>query len=101
MVVQEVLQQHQLQKNYLKKSLIDMRKEKKSNFERITVHEMFSTFGNEIIIFSKNKIYRFLLLISIILLSVLSIFVMYSTDISDGNFYHSFNHFVRFGVFFL
>ena len=25
---------------------------------------------------------------------------MYSTDISDGNFYHSFNHALRFGVFF-
>ena len=39
-------------------------------------------------------------MISIILLGQLSVVAIYSTDISDGNFYHSFNHALRFGVFF-
>ena len=60
----------------------------------------YSTFG-EVSFFQKIKSIDFYLLISIILLGSISIAAMYSTDISDGNFYHSFNHAIRFGVFFV
>ena len=50
--------------------------------------------------FQKIKSLDFYLLISIIILGAISILAMYSTDISDGNFYHSFNHALRFVVFF-
>jgi len=59
----------------------------------------FSTFG-EVTFFQKIRSMDFYLLVSIILLGAISILAMYSTDISDGNFYHSFNHALRFGVFF-
>tara|TARA_B100000287_G_C20640614_1_gene783314 strand:- start:660 stop:1784 length:1125 start_codon:yes stop_codon:yes gene_type:complete len=59
----------------------------------------YSTFG-DISFFQKIKSLDFYLLFSIIILGLISILVMYSTDISDGNFYHSFNHALRFGVFF-
>ena len=59
----------------------------------------YSTFG-EVSFFQKVKSIDFFLLISIILLGLISIIAMYSTDISDGNFYHSFNHALRFGIFF-
>ena len=59
----------------------------------------YSTFG-EVSLFQKIRSIDFYLLISIILLGIISILAMYSTDISDGNFYHSFNHALRFGVFF-
>jgi len=59
----------------------------------------YSTFG-EISFIQKLKSMDFYLLISIVLLGSISILAMYSTDISDGNFYHSFNHALRFGVFF-
>ena len=49
----------------------------------------------------KVKSLDFYLLFSIILLGAVSIVAMYSTDISDGNFYHSFNHALRFGIFFI
>ena len=60
----------------------------------------YSTFG-DVSFFQKIRSMDFYLLISIILLGAISILAMYSTDISDGNFYHSFNHALRFGVFFL
>ena len=59
----------------------------------------YSTFG-EISFFQKVRSMDFYLLISIILLGAISIVAMYSTDISDKDFYHSFNHAIRFGVFF-
>ena len=59
----------------------------------------YSSFG-EVSFFQKIKSMDFYLLISIILLGIVSVIAMYSTDISDGNFYHSFNHALRFGVFF-
>ena len=59
----------------------------------------YSTFG-DVTFFQKIRSMDFYLLISIILLGAISILAMYSTDISDGNFYHSFNHALRFGVFF-
>ena len=60
----------------------------------------YSTFG-EISFFQKVRSMDFYLLISIILLGAISIVAMYSTDISDKDFYHSFNHAVRFSVFFI
>ncbi len=59
----------------------------------------YSTFG-EVSFFQKVKSMDFYLVISIILLGAISILAMYSTDMSNGNFYHSFNHALRFGVFF-
>ena len=59
----------------------------------------YSSFG-EVSLFQKIKSLDFYLIISIILLGIVSVFAMYSTDMSDGNFYHSFNHALRFGVFF-
>ena len=59
----------------------------------------YSTFG-ETSFFQKVRSMDFYLLISIILLGAISIVAMYSTDISDKDFYHSFNHTLRFGVFF-
>ena len=59
----------------------------------------YSTFG-DVSFFQKIRSMDFYLLVSIILLGAISILAMYSTDISDGNFYHSFNHALRFGVFF-
>ena len=55
----------------------------------------YSTFGDRSF-FQKIGSMDFYLLISIILLGAISIIAMYSTDISDGNFYHSFNHALRF-----
>ena len=59
----------------------------------------YNSFGN-ISFLQKVRSMDYYLLISIIILGVISILAMYSTDISDGNFYHSFNHSLRFGVFF-
>ncbi len=59
----------------------------------------YNSFG-EVSFFQKVKSMDFYLLISIIILGGISILAMYSTDISDGNFYHSFNHALRFGIFF-
>tara|TARA_B100001250_G_scaffold367261_1_gene349210 strand:+ start:951 stop:2075 length:1125 start_codon:yes stop_codon:yes gene_type:complete len=59
----------------------------------------YSTFG-ETSFFQKVRYLDFYLIISIMLLGVISILAMYSTDISDGNFYHTLNHAIRFGVFF-
>ena len=59
----------------------------------------YNTFG-EISFFQKVRSMDFYLLISIIILGAVSILAMYSTDISDKDFYHSFNHTLRFGVFF-
>ncbi len=59
----------------------------------------YSTFG-EVSFFQKIKSMDFYLLISIIILGTISVIAMYSTDISDNNFYHSINHALRFGVFF-
>ena len=59
----------------------------------------YSSFG-EVSLFQKIKSMDFYLLFSLILLGAISVTEMYSTDISDGNFYHSFNHALRFGVFF-
>ena len=60
----------------------------------------YSTFG-EVSFFQKIRSLDFYLIFSIILLGLISILAMYSTDMSDGNFYHSFNHALRFGVFFV
>ena len=59
----------------------------------------YSTFG-EVSFFQKIKSMDFYLLISLIILGTISVIAMYSTDISDNNFYHSINHALRFGVFF-
>ncbi len=60
----------------------------------------YSTFGDTSFL-QKIKSLDYYLLFCIILLGAISILAMYSTDISDGNFYHSFNHALRFGIFFL
>ena len=55
--------------------------------------------NNEITLFQKIKNLDYILLISVILLSVISVFVMYSTDGGDILF-HTKNHFVKLIVFF-
>ena len=55
--------------------------------------------SNEITLFQKIKNLDYILLISVILLSVLSIFVMYSTD-GGQILFHTKNHFVKLAVFF-
>jgi len=60
----------------------------------------YSSFG-EVSFLQKIKSMDFYLIFSVILLGIVSVIAMYSTDISDGNFYHSFNHALRFGVFFI
>ena len=55
--------------------------------------------NNEITLFQKIKNLDYILLISVILLSVISVFVMYSTDGGDILF-HTKNHFVKLLVFF-
>ena len=55
--------------------------------------------NNEITLFQKIKNIDYVLLISVILLSILSVFVMYSTDGGEILF-HTKNHFVKLAVFF-
>ena len=55
--------------------------------------------SNEITLFQKIKNLDYILLISVILLSVLSVFVMYSTDGGEILF-HTKNHFVKLAAFF-
>ena len=55
--------------------------------------------SNEITLFQKIKNLDYILLVSIILLSVLSVFVMYSTDGGEILF-HTKNHFVKLAFFF-
>ncbi len=55
--------------------------------------------SNEITLFQKIKNLDYILLISVILLSVISVFVMYSTDGGEILF-HTKNHFVKLAVFF-
>tara|TARA_Y100000590_G_scaffold289600_1_gene326040 strand:+ start:467 stop:1591 length:1125 start_codon:yes stop_codon:yes gene_type:complete len=55
--------------------------------------------SNEITLFQKIKNLDYILLISVILLSVLSVFVMYSTDGGEILF-HTKNHFVKLAIFF-
>ncbi len=55
--------------------------------------------SNEITLLQKIKNLDYILLISVILLSVLSVFVMYSTDGGEILF-HTKNHFVKLAVFF-
>ena len=55
--------------------------------------------NNEITLFQKIKNLDYILLISVILLSVLSVFIMYSTDGGEILF-HTKNHFVKLAVFF-
>ncbi len=55
--------------------------------------------SNEITLFQKLKNLDYILLISVILLSVLSVFVMYSTDGGEILF-HTKNHFIKLAVFF-
>ena len=55
--------------------------------------------NNEITLFQKIKNLDYILLISVILLSVLSVFVMYSTDGGDILF-HTKNHFIKLLAFF-
>ena len=55
--------------------------------------------NNEITLIQKIKNLDYILLISVILLSVLSVFVMYSTDGGEILF-HTKNHFVKLAVFF-
>ena len=54
--------------------------------------------NNEITLFQKIKNLDYILLISVILLSILSVFVMYSTDGGDILF-HTKNHFVKLIIF--
>ena len=55
--------------------------------------------NNEITFFQKIKNLDYILLISVILLSLISVFVMYSTDGGEILF-HTKNHFVKLAVFF-
>ncbi len=55
--------------------------------------------NNEITLFQKIKNLDYILLIAVILLSVISVFVMYSTDGGEILF-HTKNHFVKLAVFF-
>ena len=59
----------------------------------------YSTFGQRSF-FQKVRSMDFYLLISIILLGAISFVTMYSTDMSDKNFYHTYNHIIRFSIFF-
>ncbi|MDC3138600.1 rod shape-determining protein RodA [Candidatus Pelagibacter sp.] len=59
-------------------------------------HDRLNT---EITLFQKIKNLDYILLISVILLSVLSVFIMYSTDGGEILF-HTKNHFVKLAVFF-
>ena len=55
--------------------------------------------NNELTFWQKVKELDYILLTSVFLLSILSLFVMYSTD--GGEFkYHTKSHIIRFGVFF-
>tara|TARA_Y100000590_G_scaffold168064_1_gene192241 strand:- start:402 stop:1526 length:1125 start_codon:yes stop_codon:yes gene_type:complete len=60
----------------------------------------YNTLG-EISLTQKIRSIDFYLLTSIFILGVISIVAMYSTDISDKNFYHTYNHILRFGIFFV
>ncbi len=60
----------------------------------------YNTLG-EISLTQKIRSMDFYLLISIFILGVISIVSMYSTDISDKNFYHTYNHILRFSIFFV
>ena len=55
--------------------------------------------NNQITLFQKIKNLDYILLISVILLSVISVFVMYSTDGGEILF-HTKNHFIKLAVFF-
>ncbi len=55
--------------------------------------------NNEITLFQKIKNLDYILIISVILLSVISVFVMYSTDGGEILF-HTKNHFLKLAVFF-
>ncbi len=55
--------------------------------------------SNEITLFQKIRNLDYILLVSVILLSILSVFVMYSTDGGEILF-HTKNHFVKLAVFF-
>ena len=55
--------------------------------------------NNQITLFQKIKNLDFILLISVVLLSVISVFIMYSTDGGEILF-HTKNHFVKLAVFF-
>ncbi len=55
--------------------------------------------NNEITLFQKIKNLDYILLISVILLSIISVFVMYSTDGGEIHF-HTKNHFVKLAIFF-
>ncbi len=55
--------------------------------------------NNEITLFQKIKNLDYILLVSVILLSIISVFVMYSTDGGEILF-HTKNHFVKIAVFF-
>jgi len=55
--------------------------------------------NNELTIFQKLKNLDYILIVSVILLSILSLFVMYSTDGGEILF-HTKNHFIKLAVFF-
>ena len=55
--------------------------------------------NNEITIFQKIKNLDYILIISVVLLSIISLFVMYSTDGGEILF-HTKNHFIKLAVFF-
>ena len=55
--------------------------------------------NNQITLFQKIKNLDYILLISVILLSIISVFVMYSTDGGEILF-HTKNHFIKLAVFF-
>ena len=56
--------------------------------------------NNELTIFQKIKNLDYTLIVSVILLSIISLFVMYSTDGGEILF-HTKNHFIKLAVFFL
>ena len=58
-----------------------------------------SKFSHSLTLFQKIKNYDFILLMSILILGIISIFTMYSTDGGEVLF-HTKSHFIKFAIFF-
>ena len=60
---------------------------------------IFNNYSHDLTFFQKIKNYDFVLLISILILGIISIFTMYSTDGGEILF-HTKSHFIKFAIFF-
>ena len=59
----------------------------------------FNNFSHDLTLFQKIKNYDFILLLSILVLGLTSIFTMYSTDGGEILF-HTKSHFIKFSILF-